>query len=957
LRARAGAALRLLALVVALVPIGARADSTADEAEARFRRGAELYKRRQFAEALLEFFASNRLAPNRNVVFNIARSYEALGSFAEAYQYYDAYRVAEPAEKERAAAAAKLAELAPRVALLTVTSEPAGATVYIDRKDLGGHGETPVTMALAPGSHRVLVEKTGFEPGSAEAVLARGVRVEKTLRLEAIVGGVRVESRPPAEVRIDRAEDDTGAPDFVATPISVSLAPGRHALELRAPGHRPLRRLLVVEPHATQTIQVELEALPEPAGSVAVSADVRGAAVSIDGKPFGPAPLIGEVTEGSHRVRVEAEGYEPWERAITVARDAKVFLEVELRELEPEVTAATRSAQRLGEAPASVSLVSAEELTLFARETLADALRPVRGLYESDDRNYRALGIRGFSRPGDYTNRVLVLRDGHVVNDDLVGSGFVGRDFAPDLDDVARIEVVRGPGSAFYGQGAFFGVVNVVSLAAGEGPALSAGSALLEGGGTRAHVRAATHVGDTALTLGVSAYGSSGQTLFFDEYQSAPSGGFARDDDAEDAERVSLRVQRGRFSLDAAYNRRAKDVPTASFDTIFDPAHDPRAHGVVENTLDERGTLEARYDSGALLLRLFGDYAAYHGAYPYAGDATRSDFALRDRGIGFWGGGEARVTVAGPEWNRLALGATAEVHDVRVGVDANGDGREDYTDHRAIPNAAVYAVDELALGARLRLTAGARLDRLGIGEDWVFSPRLAAVLSAYEGGKTKLVLGQAYRAPSDFEQYYSDGGVTEIPAAKLSAETIDTAELEHAHELGHGSYLLGAVFASRIANLIGLVPQGAELVYENSKDRVLAVGAELEVRKAWESGVWVQGALSVNHLDGGDALARANSPPLVASARAVWPVSRELALAAEVVVDAPRSDRVGGDTGAMVLTNLVASGRFAGRHVRWHVAVDNLLDQRWVVPVGDEYQQRTIAQDGRRLRAGLSLEY
>src|SRR5688572_17227335 len=151
----------LVSLVGVVGPAGA--DSSADEADARFRRGAELYRQRRYDEALLEFFTSNRLAPNRNVVFNIARSLEALGRYDEAYRYYSDFLAAGPPPEDRQAAEARLAELAPRVALVEVRSVPPGATVYVDRKDLGGRGETPLVIALPPGPHQLLLERAGHE--------------------------------------------------------------------------------------------------------------------------------------------------------------------------------------------------------------------------------------------------------------------------------------------------------------------------------------------------------------------------------------------------------------------------------------------------------------------------------------------------------------------------------------------------------------------------------------------------------------------------------------------------------------------------------------------------------------------------------------------------------------------------------------------------------------------------
>jgi tetratricopeptide (TPR) repeat protein len=81
------ASLALLAILGPLAP--ARADDTADEADLHFRLGAEAYQRQDYPTALVHFHASNRLAPNHNVLFNIARTYEILGDFPAAFRYYD----------------------------------------------------------------------------------------------------------------------------------------------------------------------------------------------------------------------------------------------------------------------------------------------------------------------------------------------------------------------------------------------------------------------------------------------------------------------------------------------------------------------------------------------------------------------------------------------------------------------------------------------------------------------------------------------------------------------------------------------------------------------------------------------------------------------------------------------------------------------------------------------------
>ena len=63
-------------------------DAAADEADLQFQLGAERYREGDFRGALEHFLASNRLVANRNVVFNIARTYEQLNRAPDAYRYY-----------------------------------------------------------------------------------------------------------------------------------------------------------------------------------------------------------------------------------------------------------------------------------------------------------------------------------------------------------------------------------------------------------------------------------------------------------------------------------------------------------------------------------------------------------------------------------------------------------------------------------------------------------------------------------------------------------------------------------------------------------------------------------------------------------------------------------------------------------------------------------------------------
>src|SRR5713226_1465693 len=113
--------------------------------------------------------------------------------------------------------------------------------------------------------------------------------------------------------------------------------------------------------------------------------------------------------------------------------------------------------------PSTVTFVGSDEMRGMRSATVAEALRGVRGVYVTDDRSYAAVGFRGLGRLGNYGNRVLVLLDGQPTNDNWIGSSYVGNDARTDLEDIERIEVVRGPGSVLYGTNAFSGVINLVT--------------------------------------------------------------------------------------------------------------------------------------------------------------------------------------------------------------------------------------------------------------------------------------------------------------------------------------------------------------------------------------------------------------------------------------------------------------------------------------------------------------
>ena len=138
-----------------------------------------------------------------------------------------------------------------------------------------------------------------------------------------------------------------------------------------------------------------------------------------------------------------------------------------------EVHSASKYRQPTIDAPAAVSIVTADDIRSYGYRTLGDIIASMPGLYTSYDRYFTYVGVRGFARPGDYNSRILLLIDGIRQNDAIFSQALVGTESPLDVDLIERVEFVPGAGSSVYGSNAFFGVLNVITkngsdLAGGE---------------------------------------------------------------------------------------------------------------------------------------------------------------------------------------------------------------------------------------------------------------------------------------------------------------------------------------------------------------------------------------------------------------------------------------------------------------------------------------------------------
>jgi len=157
--------------------------------------------------------------------------------------------------------------------------------------------------------------------------------------------------------------------------------------------------------------------------------------------------------------------------------------ELSLEELaDLEITSVSRRAERLSDAPASVFVITGDDIRRSGATSLPEALRlaPNLEVARVDSRQY-AISARGFNNT--IANKLLVLIDGRTVYTPLFSGVFWD---AQDtlLEDVDRIEVMSGPGATLWGANAVNGVINVITRGAAEtqGTLLVAGAGNLERG-------------------------------------------------------------------------------------------------------------------------------------------------------------------------------------------------------------------------------------------------------------------------------------------------------------------------------------------------------------------------------------------------------------------------------------------------------------------------------------------
>lgn len=143
-----------------------------------------------------------------------------------------------------------------------------------------------------------------------------------------------------------------------------------------------------------------------------------------------------------------------------------------------EVVSVSRRAQAVSKSPSAVFVITREDIRRLGVTNIPEALRMAPGVHVARlDGNKWAVGVRGFS--DRFTDNLLVMVDGRSVYTPLF-SGVYWEALEMPLEDIKRIEVVRGPGGTMWGSNAVNGVINIITMNAED----TQGSTTTVGGGT-----------------------------------------------------------------------------------------------------------------------------------------------------------------------------------------------------------------------------------------------------------------------------------------------------------------------------------------------------------------------------------------------------------------------------------------------------------------------------------------
>lgn len=632
---------------------------------------------------------------------------------------------------------------------------------------------------------------------------------------------------------------------------------------------------------------------------------------------------------------------------------------------QPMVSIATGSNQLLRRAPAVATVITAQDIQAMGATDLDEVMESIAGVHVSrSTQGYQPLYvIRGVNL--GFNPQVLMLINGIPITSIFAGNrGFIWGGFP--LDNVARIEIIRGPGSALYGADAMAGVINVITKSAEDGNGTTAG---VRTGSFKAYDAWTLHGGKWG-PFGVAAYLRRGAT---DGAKSIVQADAQTGRDAQAGTHASLApgpISNGRDFIDGSLDLNLdkwrwrfgiRDRDNVGSSVGVASALDPTGYN-----RSQMLTSDLNYDNDSIA----SDWAlnAQISAMHYS---ERSDLVLYPPGSVFGGSAYTDGMIGTPhKWerhHRISAAATysgLDRHRVRIGVGAQssalykirqtrnsnnnftpiGTGSiadvEDVSQTRPFlrPHSRqsryVYGQDEWNLAPDWTLTSGLRHDAYS-DFGGTTNPRLALVWDTAYNVTTKLMAGSAFRAPSFTELYAVNNPVVQGNAA-LKPEKSRTIEAAVSWQATPQWQVSANAFHYKMDNIIQLV----NFVYQNT-GQLSGNGLELETSWTISNTLRLSGNYSFQYsIDDARHHDAGNAPHHQAYARVDWRVQPNWSAHAQInwvndqtrVYNDTRPSLAGYNT-----VDLTLRSEYEGKGWNTAISVRNLLDSDVREPTTYDY--------------------
>jgi len=624
------------------------------------------------------------------------------------------------------------------------------------------------------------------------------------------------------------------------------------------------------------------------------------------------------------------------------------------------VSSASGFKQKVTEAPASVTIITSEEIQRYGYRTLADILRNVRGFYVSYDRNYSYLGVAGFGLPGQYNNGITLLVDGHRLNDNIYDGNLLGTDFPIDVDLIDRVEVIRGPNSSLYVASAFLGVINVITKRGRDLQKVSGAGEVGSYGTYQGRLSYGNKFNNGLdLLLSGSSYDSRGQDqLFFKEFDNpATNNGIAVNADDDQFHQFFASASWGGFTLHGAFGSRDKGIPTASYGTIFDVTG--------THTIDARGYVDLQYDREVghgwnLANRTYYDQYNNDGTYVYDySDSGGPSRVLNENfAHGKWWGDEVTLSKQIRETQRLTVGS--EFVDNFQQNQGNYDLQpfvQYFSDRRTSNTFSVYAQDEIHLRRDLILNLGLRYDYYSTFGGTT-NPRAALIYNPWTKTTFKFLYGQSFRAPNMFELFYDAPGNEANPS--LRPETLKSTELVWEQSFANHFRMTASGFYYPIHRLISEQVDTADgnAFFTNAGSLNLR-GLDVSLWRSFPGGL--EGTASYTFQDAvspGAQVPVTNSPKHLIQAGISVPLVKQKVFASmDLQYLSKRATLAGQYSGAYAVTNFTLFTRNIFKGCEVSAGLYNVFNQDYADPGGNGLAEDTIPQDGRNFRIKVGYQF